>query len=72
LILAFSPNNILIVSFLGNLQVALINGEIWQQTEYYYHYHYAYMPSVLIFKSDYGYKMQVDGIDKLIGVTKLK
>jgi hypothetical protein len=58
--------------FEGETIIKLINGEIWQQTEYYYHYHYAYMPSVLIFKSDYGYKMQVDGIDKLIGVTKLK
>ena len=58
--------------FEGETIIKLTNGQIWQQTEYYYHYHYSYMPSVIIFKSDYGYRMQVDGIDKLIGVTKLK
>ena len=58
--------------FEGETIIKLINGQIWQQSEYYYHYHYSYMPSVMIFKSDYGYKMQVDGIDKLVGVTKLK
>ena len=58
--------------FEGKTIIKLINGQIWQQSEYYYHYHYSYMPSVMIFKSDYGYKIQVDGIDKLVGVTKLK
>lgn len=58
--------------FEGETIIKLINGQIWQQSEDYYHYHYSYMPSVMIFKSDYGYKMQVDGIDKLVGVIKLK
>lgn len=58
--------------FEGETIIKLINGQIWQQSEYYYHYHYAYMPSIMIFKSDYGYKIQVDGIDKLVGVKKLK
>jgi hypothetical protein len=50
----------------------LTNGQIWQQTEYYYHYHYAFMPKVLIFRSGRGYKMKVEGVEKPVGVTRLK
>lgn len=56
----------------GETIVKLMNGQIWQQTEYYYHYHYAFMPDVLIFKSGSGFKMKVDGVDKSIGVFQLK
>lgn len=56
----------------GETIVKLMNGQIWQQTEYYYHYHYAFMPKVTILKSGAGYKMIVDGVPKAIGVTRLK
>jgi hypothetical protein len=58
--------------FKDKIIIKLTNGQIWQQSEYHYHYHYAYMPKVMIFKSNYGYKMQVDGIEKLVGVVRLK
>jgi hypothetical protein len=56
----------------GETIVKLMNGQIWQQSEYYYHYHYAFMPKVLIYISGGGYKMKVDGIEKSVGVTRLK
>lgn len=56
----------------GETIVKLYNGQIWQQTEYYYHYHYAFMPKALVFKSGSGYKMWVEGIKKAIGVERLK
>jgi hypothetical protein len=56
----------------GETIVKLMNGQIWQQTEYYYYYHYAFMPKVTIIKTGTGYKMIVDGIPKAIGVTRLK
>lgn len=56
----------------GETIIRLMNGQIWQQTEYYYYYHYSFMPEVLIYKSDYSYKMKVNGVDKAIGVTRLK
>ncbi len=56
----------------GETVVKLMNGQIWQQTEYWYYYHYAFMPKVLIYKSGGGLKMKVDGIDKAVGVTQLK
>lgn len=56
----------------GETIVKLINGQIWQQSEYYYHYTYAFMPKVLIFKSGVGYKMKVEGVEKVVGVKKLK
>ena len=56
----------------GETIVKLINGQIWQQTEYYYYYHYAFMPKVTIISSETGYKMIVDGIPKAIIVTRLK
>jgi hypothetical protein len=56
----------------GETVLKLTNGQLWQQTEYYYHYHYAFMPNVIILKTTTGYKMLVDGIPKAVGVTKLK
>lgn len=56
----------------GETIVKLMNGQIWQQTEYHYHYHYAYMPDVLIYNSGVGWKMKVEGVDKAVGVQKLK
>ena len=56
----------------GETIVKLMNGQIWQQSEYYYHYHYSFMPKVVIFKSGSGYKMKVDGVDRAVGVTKLR
>ena len=56
----------------GETIVKLMNGQIWQQTEYHYHYHYAFMPEVLIFKSGSGHKMWVKGVEKAVSVERLK
>jgi hypothetical protein len=55
----------------GDTLVKLVNGQVWQQTEYWYHYHYAYMPRVTI-TTDGGYKMMVEGIPKAVRVERLK
>ena len=52
----------------GETIVKLMNGQIWQQTEYHYDYHYAYMPNVLVYRSGGGYKMKVDGTEEAVGV----
>jgi hypothetical protein len=56
----------------GETIVKLMNGQIWQQTEYYYQYHYAYMPKVLVYSGSGGYKMKVEGVEKAVGVQRLK
>ena len=56
----------------GETVIKLLNGQIWQQSEYHYHYHYAYMPDVLIYISGGGYKMKVEGVEKAVGVRRLK
>lgn len=56
----------------GETIVKLMNGQIWQQSEYVYSYHYTFMPKVVIYKSGSVYKMIVDGIDKAVGVIRLK
>jgi hypothetical protein len=56
----------------GETIVKLLNGQIWQQSEYYYHYHYAFMPDVLVYNSGGGYKMKVQGVDRAVGVTRLR
>ena len=56
----------------GETIFKLANGQIWQQTQYAYTYRYAYSPKVLIFKTRGGYKMQVEGMDKTIGVERIK
>ena len=55
----------------GETIVKLMDGGIWQQTEYYYYYHYAYSPKVTIVKSGSSYKMKVDGVSKAVSVEKL-
>lgn len=55
----------------GETIVKLMNGQIWQQTEYYYEYHYAYMPNVLMYPSGGGFKMKIDGTSRDVGVQRL-
>lgn len=55
----------------GETLIKLVNGQVWQQTEYWYHYHYAFMPRVTI-TTDGGYKMIVEGIPKAVRVERLK
>lgn len=56
----------------GDTVFKLINGQIWQQTQYSYTYHYAYRPEVLIYRSGSGYKMKVNGVNQEIGVKRIK
>lgn len=56
----------------GETVVRLMNGQVWIQSEYYYEYRYAYMPDVLIYSSGGGWKMQVEGINKAVGVQQLR
>ena len=55
----------------GDTVWKMTNGQVWQQAEYAYHYHYAYSPRVLIYPSDYGWKMKVDG-DEEVAVKQLR
>jgi hypothetical protein len=55
----------------GETLVKLVNGQVWQQTEYWYHYHYAYMPRVTI-TNDGGWKMTIEGVPKSVRVERLK
>jgi hypothetical protein len=56
----------------GETIFRLTNGQIWQQTEFGFNYHFAFMPRVLIFRSGNGFKMQVDGVNKTIGVVQIR
>jgi hypothetical protein len=56
----------------GETVVKLLNGQIWQQSDYYYHYHYAFMPDVLVYRSGGDWKMKVEGVDKPVGVRRIR
>ena len=56
----------------GDTIVKLVNGQIWQQAEYSYKYAYAYRPSVVIYKLNSGYAMQVEGTEGSVRVNRLK
>ena len=56
----------------GDTIVKLTNGQVWQQSQYYYKYRYSFMPEVMIIKTGNSYKMLVDGIDKSVGVKRIK
>jgi hypothetical protein len=55
----------------GDTLVKLVNGQVWQQTEYWYHYHYSYNPKVTITEQG-GYNMSVEGIPQAVRVERLK
>ena len=57
--------------FEGETIIKLVNGQIWQQAEYWYHYHYSFMPKVIIYKQGSTYKMKVNGVNKSVGVVRL-
>jgi hypothetical protein len=56
----------------GDTMFKLTNGQIWQQSSYAYKYSYKFMPSVIIFRTNSGYEMQVDGVEGRVRVTRLK
>lgn len=56
----------------GETIFKLMNGQIWQQSQYNYTYHYAYMPNVLIYPSNGLFKMKVDGVSSTIYVKRLR
>lgn len=58
--------------FDGNTIFKLTNGQIWQQSEYWYHYYYAYSPKIILYTSNGHTKLKVDGIEKSIFVIRLK
>jgi len=56
----------------GETIVKIVNGQIWQQVEYFYEYYYAVMPEVLIYCFDGIYKMKIEGLETAVGVARLK
>jgi hypothetical protein len=56
----------------GETIFKLTNGQIWQQTDFQIQIAIKLMPKVLIYNTGSNYKMQVEGIEKSITVTRLK
>ena len=56
----------------GETIFKLMNGQIWQQSKYAYHYKYKFMPKVIIYKTESGYKMKVDGDSKTVDVKRIQ
>jgi hypothetical protein len=56
----------------GETIFKLQNGQIWQQASYAYTYTYKYSPRVTIFRIGGGYEMQVEDMDRRIGVRRLR
>lgn len=52
----------------GKTLVRLVNGSIWEQTEYHYQYRYKYRPRVMLV----GDRMHVEGMTKGVRVRRLK
>ena len=55
----------------GDTIFRLMNGQIWQQSEYSYTYSYSYMPSVTIYSGSGGCILEVDGLNDSIRVTQI-
>lgn len=56
----------------GDTIFIMTNGQIWQQAAYAYTYHYAYRPKVTIYKTNSGFKMQVEGLKDSLLVKRIK
>lgn len=55
----------------GNTVIQLMNGEQYQQVEYFYFYTYSFMPSISIVPYGINYKIKIDGIDREIEFKKI-
>ena len=51
---------------------ALDNGDIWEQARYRYRYKYSYRPNVKIFRDGGKYLLEVDGMDEMIEVRRVR
>ena len=58
--------------FEGEKVFKLLNGQVWQQSDFYYHYRYAYGPRVMIYQGNGGWMMKVDGVERAVRVLLLK
>lgn len=56
----------------GDTIVQLNNGQIWQQSVYYYEYDYGFNQNVLVYQSFGAWKMWIEGIDKPVTVVRLQ
>ncbi|MBR0849668.1 hypothetical protein JQ543_18090 [Bradyrhizobium diazoefficiens] len=56
----------------GDSIYKLDNGQVWQQSKYFYKYKYSYRPRVRIEASGYRGIMHVDGFSKEIHVHRLE
>ncbi|MGG4092075.1 hypothetical protein [Paenibacillus lautus] len=56
----------------GDTKFKLANGQVWQQDEYNYMYHYAYRPNVIVYASQSGYRIKVDGVQQSIRVKRIQ
>jgi len=58
--------------FEGERVFKLLNGQVWQQTEFHIHIHYAYFPRVMIYMGNGGMMMKVDGMERAVRVMQLR
>lgn len=56
----------------GESVFKLTNGQIWEQAEYDYEYEYDFMPEVIIYPTNRGCRMKVEGVDSTILVRRVK
>jgi hypothetical protein len=56
----------------GQTIVRLTNGQIWEQTQYYYEYRYAYRPEAVLITNGYSGEMVVKGMRKPVKVRRLR
>lgn len=50
----------------------LMNGQVWQQSEFFIHLHYAYGPRVMLYQEAGGTMMKVDGVEKAVRVMQVR
>ena len=55
----------------GDSIYRLVNGQIWQQTQYRYEYHYAYRPEARIVEEGGRYLLYVDGLSAPVAVRRV-
>ncbi len=72
---AASIDVVIVGSFSGfayQNQYELSNGEVWEQTDYYYYYRSLFRPRVHIWGHYGDYRMVVEGIDASVGVRRIR
>lgn len=58
--------------FSARARFRLFNGQVWEQRSFNCAYRYSYMPRVVVFRVEEGFRMKVEGVPETVPVRRIR